>query len=413
MNPPDPHPPSRPLKPGTPAHRSHLTAALAALLIASAALAAGLVWCQRTERRYVHELAADFSDAKLQGVALQKAAFAEDDLLLLYGSSELVKEMPNKASEFFHDYPTGFRVFPVGKPGTTALAVLQKLAAVGSELRGRKVAISLSPSSYFAEEVDPGYYAGNFSVLQATETAFSPALSHVLKRDAARRMIEYPETLEDNWLLGFALARLARDTALDRALYATLLPLGRLQAWIGRTQDHFQAATHIVDLELREEGEGRPHGRKLNWDEAFKRGEELAKAMRAKAKRSPAPALVKRPRGSRDKAFLQTLAHADEWTDCELVLRALRELGAKPLIMSMPVHGADLEALGVSADARHAYRAQLRELTTSHHAPLVYFGQHEEDPNFFYDNLDHLGAKGWVHYNRTLDDFFHGRLSNL
>ncbi len=401
------------MNPGTPVHRPHLTAALAALFVAGAALATGLVWCHRTESRYVHELAADFSDAKLQGVALQKAAFAEDDLLLLYGSSELVKEMPNKASEFFHDYPTGFRVFPVGKPGTTALAVLQKLAAVGPELRGRKVAISLSPSSYFAEEVDPGYYAGNFSNLQAMEIAFSPALSPGLKRDAARRMLEYPETLEDNWLLSFALSRLAHDTSIDRALYNALLPLGRLQAWIGRTQDHFQAATHIVDLELREEGESRPRRRKLNWDEAFKRGEELAKAMRAKAKRSPAPALVKRPQGSRDKVFLQTLAHADEWTDCELVLRALHELGAKPLIMSMPVHGPDLEAVGVSVSARQAYRTRLRELTASHRAPLVYFGQNEEDPNFFYDNLDHLGAKGWVHYNKTLDDFFHGRLSTL
>jgi len=401
-----------PVNPGIPARRSHLTAALAALLIAGAALAAGLVWCQRLELRYVHELSTDFSDAKLQGVALQKAAVAEDDLLLLYGSSELVKEIPNKASEFFYEYPTGFRVFAVGKPGTTALAVLQKLAAIGPELRGRKVAISLSPSSYFAEEVDPGYYAGNFSDLQATEVAFSPALSHGLKRDAARRMLEYPKTLEDNSLLHFALVRTARDTDFDRALYAAILPLGELQAWIGRTQDHFEAASHIVDSRLREDAAQRPGARKLNWDETFKRAEVIAKAMRAKAKKSPAPALVKRPHGSRDKVFLQTLAHADEWTDCELVLRALRELGAKPLILSMPVHGPDLEAMGVSADARHAYLRRLRELAGQYRAPLVYYGQGEDDPNFFYDNLDHLGAKGWIYYNRTLDDFFHDRLTN-
>ena len=401
---------SRPLNPGTPAHRPHLTAALAALLIAGAALSARLVWCQRIEHRYVHELAPDLSDAKLHGVALQRAAFAEDDLLLLYGSSELVKEIPNKASEFFYEYPTGFRVFAVGKPGTTSLAVLQKLAAIGPELRGRKVAISLSPSSYFAEEVDPGYYAGNFSDLQATEIAFSSALSHGLKRDAARRMLEYPKTLDDNWLLHFALARLARDTRPGHMLYSAILPLGKLQTWIGRTQDHFEAATHIVDAKLREDAAQRPGGRKLNWDETFKRAEVIAKAMRAKAKKSPAPALVKRPRGSRDKAFLKTLAHADEWTDFELLLRALRELGAKPLLLSMPVHGADLEASGVSADARHAYLARLRELAAQYRVPLVYYGQHEEDPNFFYDNLDHLGAKGWVYYNQTLDDFFHERL---
>ena len=321
-----------------------------------------------------------------------------------------MKEIPNKASEFFYEYPTGFRVFAVGKPGTTALAVLQKLAAIGPELRGRKVAISISPSSYFAEEVDPGYYAGNFSDLQATEIAFSYALSHGLKRDAARRMLEYPKTLDDNWLLHFALARLARDSPLDRAFYIAILPLGHVQCWINRAQDHFEAASHIVASRIAEDAAQPPGAKKLNWDETFKRAEVIAKAMRARMKKSFAPALVKRPHGSRDKAFLQTLAHADEWTDCELLLRALRELGAKPLLLSMPVHGPDLETSGVSADARHAYLARLRELAAQYRAPLVYYGQHEEDPNFFYDNLDHLGAKGWIYYNQTLDDFFHDRL---
>jgi D-alanine transfer protein len=130
--------------------------------------------------------------------------------------------------------------------------------------------------------------------------------------------------------------------------------------------------------------------------------------MRAKAKK--APALTRRPKGSRDRAFLQSLARSDEWTDLELVLRALGELGAQPLILSMPLHARDLETTGVSQEARSAYETRLRKLTERHHAPLVYFKQNENDPNFFSDNLDHLGAKGWVYYNKMLDDFFHGRL---
>jgi D-alanine transfer protein len=372
-------------------------------------LVLGLVWARHLERRHVHDLIADFSDPKLHGVALQKQAFAQDDLLVLYGSSELVKKVPNTASEFFEEYPTGFRVFPVGKAGTTALAVLQKLAAVGKDLRGRKVAISLSPSSYFAEEVDPGYYAGNFSTLQATELALNNSLSRELRRDAARRMLEYPKTLEDNWLLHTVLQQLAGDTALDRALYTALLPLAQLQRWIGRVQDHFETAGHIDDL--REEPEPARRLRVLNWKEIFKRADELAKVMKANQRKPPV--VAKRPKGSRDKLFLQTLARADEWTDFELVLRALDELGAQPLILSMPVHADDLEISGVSQAARRAYEERLRTVTAAHGAPLVYFRKNEDDPNFFSDNLDHLGAKGWVYYNKMLDDFFHGRLTNL
>jgi D-alanine transfer protein len=376
------------------------------LLLALLPLVAGLWWAQRLERRHVHDLIADFSDPKLHGVALQKQAFAQDDLLVLYGSSELIQQVPNTAGEFFEEFPTGFRVFPVGKAGTTALAVLQKLAAVGEELRGKKVAISLSPSSYFAEEVDPGYYAGNFSALQATELALSGALSHDLRRDAARRMLEYPKTLADDWLLRTLLVRLAGEITVDRALYAALLPLGHLQRWIGRAQDHFATAAHLD--ERHPEPERIKRRRALNWTQIFKRADELAKRMKATARKPPA--LTKRPRGSRDRQFLQTLARADEWTDLELMLRALDELGAQPLILSMPVHAADLETTGVSQSARGAYEARLRKIAAEHGAPLVYFRQSENDPDFFSDNLDHLGAKGWAYYNNMLDDFFHGRL---
>jgi poly-D-alanine transfer protein DltD len=30
-----------------------------------------------------------------------------------------------------------------------------------------------------------------------------------------------------------------------------------------------------------------------------------------------------------------------------------------------------------------------------------------EDPDFLVDHHDHLSAKGWMYYNRALDEFFH------
>src|SRR4030095_6717630 len=208
--------------------RPHLLASLIALAIASAAIAAGVIWCKRVEERHVHALTGDLSDPKLQGVAIQREAFQQNDLLVLYGSSELIKQVPSMGVEFFQEYPTGFRVFPVGKEGTSALAVAQKLAAVGTDLRGKKVALSISPSFFFEDQLNPEYYEGNFSALQAGELIFSSALGFDLKRDAARRMLAYPETLDDHWLLDATLRRLARGTKLDHAVYYAVLPLGLL-----------------------------------------------------------------------------------------------------------------------------------------------------------------------------------------
>jgi D-alanine transfer protein len=390
------------------APRPHLTASFLALLITSVALTFGYGWCRNVERDHVASLTSDLSDPKLHGVAIQREAFKHDDLLVLYGSSELVKLAPSAAPEFFQDYPTGFRVFPVGKEGTSALAIMQKIAAVGSDLNGRKVVFSLSPSFFF-QELNAKWYEGNFSPLQAGELVFSGDLSFDLKRDAARRLLAYPETLNDHWLLEAAAYRLARGSKLDKALYYAALPLGRLQNAVGRLQDHFEAALHIVE---RPPTPDQPRVRRvMNWDDALRKADGIARQLAAKVKVQPK--IKQRPTGSRDGVFLARLKQATEWKDFDLALRVVRELGGEPLLLSMPVHAKDLETVGVSRKARVAYPERLSLLAAEHGAPLVYFQKHEEDPLFFSDHLDHLSSLGWTYYNETLDDFFHGRDPNL
>jgi D-alanine transfer protein len=385
-----------------PATRHHLQAFGIAAGIAIVCALATVLLCAKAEQRYIHNFADEFGDLKLQGVALQKTAFTQPDLLVLYGSSELVSPVPGKASEFFEKYPTGFRVFPVGKPGTTSLAIMQKIASLGHYLDGRKVAFSISPSYFFSEKVNQDYYEGNFSALQAAELAFSSHLGAELKRDAARRMIEYPETIEGNWTLEFGLRRIAGDTLFDRALYAVIWPLGRLSNAVGRAQDHIEAGLHIA--ENQEEKNPNPHRiAGLNWKEILRRT-----SVKVKTTRPPvSPRLTKRPKGSRDADFLRTLKEADEWDDFKLLLRTLREMHADALLVSMPLHGPDLETTGVSAEARKAYGVELNALATEYGMQLVYFSQYENDPTFFADNLDHPGERGWMLFNKVLDDFYH------
>ena len=395
--------------------RSHLLAMLLALVLASGLVSVGLWYCERLERRNIHALAPEFSDEKLQGMALQRHAFAQPDLLVLYGSSELVKEMPNNASQFFQDYPTGFRVFPVGKPGTTSLAVLQKIASVGPSVRGHKVAYSISPGWFFTETFDPKYYEGNFSALQAGELAFSARLSRGLKRDIARRMLEYPKTLENDTLLRWAIERLAGDGWSDRALFTLALPLGKLQTAVGRAQDHLETALHILEDDARLHSPARPGKRVVHWADLFKRAAQYASAPAIQAKRNEVSRkrLPRAARALRDKAFLQTIAKAEEWTDIELLLRTFQELGVQPLLLTMPVEDIRLEVYGLGPDARNAYVQRLDALAESYRFPLADFREHHADPAFLADFLDHLSGKGWLYYNKALDDFFHGRLTTL
>ena len=384
------------------------------MLLAGIGVAVGLSYCRSLETRYIHALAPEFSEEKLQGAVLQKAAFRQPNLLMMYGSSELAKEMPNNPVQFFKDYPTGFTVFPVGKPGATSLNILQKLAAVGSDVRGRKLVYSISPGWFLAEETDAKYYEGNFSTMQAMELIFSGELSGGLKRDIACRMLEFPTTTDNTWLLDFAVRRLVGGSKLDRALYAAVVPLGKLQNILGRAQDHLEAALHILDEDEKLDPATKSVLRALNWRDIL-RG--ASKSVNQKALGAKQAEVAKRKQAGdrakmleRSRKFRHGLETSDEWTDFALLLRTCSELGAKPLFLSMPIEDIRLEVYGLDRDARLGYVRRLESLAARFNYPLMMFRDHEADPAFLYDFQDHLSAEGWLYYNKALDDFFHDRI---
>ncbi|MHA3771825.1 D-alanyl-lipoteichoic acid biosynthesis protein DltD [Verrucomicrobiota bacterium sgz303538] len=84
----------------------HIRAALLALVTAVIGLVASSARESHLERHYIHALAPQVLRVKDQGEVLQREAFAQPDILPLYGSSELVKPIPDKASVFFRKYPT-------------------------------------------------------------------------------------------------------------------------------------------------------------------------------------------------------------------------------------------------------------------------------------------------------------------
>lgn len=393
---------------------SHLRAVAIAMALAAVGVTIGLDWCSSIEGRYIHALAPEFSEEKLQGAVLQREAFRQPNLLMMYGSSELAKEMPNNPVQFFKDYPTGFTVFPVGKPGATSLNILQKLAAVGSEVRGRKLVYSISPGWFLAEETDVTYYEGNFSTMQAMALVFSNQLSLDLKRDIAGRMLEFPTTTDNTWLLDFGVRRLVGNSRLDRALYSAIAPLGKLQNAIGRGQDHLEAALHILDEDEKLNPTTKTVLRVLNWADILKGAGKAANAKALSAKQSEVAKrrlMVDRTKAvERAKNFRIGLEKSDEWTDFKLLLRTCQELGAKPLFLCMPLEDIRLEVYGLDKESRQGFVDRLQSMAGEFKYPLMLFRDHENDPAFLYDFQDHLSGEGWLFYNKALDDFFHGRI---
>jgi len=386
----------------------HLFAGLIASGLVAAVLLVSEVAAVHVEHTTIRASAPELFSLKNQGLAFQRAAARVPRVLSLYGSSELTAVLvPERAHIFFRTAPTGFQVSPVGAGGANSLIMLQKIGALGSDLRGKKVAISLSPGWFL--NPGPGWlqgYKGNFSRMAASEMAFGTALDFELKRDIASRMLKCPGTLENSPLLQFALKRLASGRWLDRIIFCALWPIGKAQTIVLELQDHF-AASNYIRHKLKPAAPFHPET--PDWPKL------IASADRAKItdadKVTNASSLGgEKTIGRRDAAFRNRMNASSAWIDLELLLRTLARIHARPLLLSMPIAGDLYDEKGVSRSAREDYYVSLRTLVQRYHFPLVEFKGHDEDLAFLYLHKSHLTAKGWIYYDRALDDFFQGRV---
>ncbi len=124
----------------------HLSAGVVALGLATVLLLAGERALKHFERTTIVSTASESFRLKNQGLAFQRAAARSPNVLPIYGSSELlVPAVPERGNNFFRTAPTGFQLSPVGSGGADTLIAAEKIGALGSALRGKKLAISLSP----------------------------------------------------------------------------------------------------------------------------------------------------------------------------------------------------------------------------------------------------------------------------
>jgi D-alanine transfer protein len=380
----------------------HLVSALIALALAAAIVSGGRAVAVHLERTTLPATAPELFSIKSQGVAFQRAVAQAPNVLLLYGSSELIRPIPVKSADFFRTAPTGFQVAPIGNQGTTLLNIIQSCAALGADLHDKKIAISISPVWFAVPAINPHFYEGNFSLLAASKTVFGDALDFELKRAVAVRMLQFPQTLTKSPVLRLAVMRLASGTWLDRVVFCALLPLGKMENAVLDLQDHFEALLYV----LRKAGPASPRRREvLDWSKLVVDAGKIHAPYVAKQDEADVGPICE----DGDAAFLACMDSARDWTDLNLLLRELAQIHVHPLLLSMPMYGQHYDQVGVSRSARQVYYDKIRALAHQYGLPLRTFEDHDGDTAFLIGNHYHLSAKGWIFYNHALDDFYHGQ----
>ena len=406
---------------GTP----HLLPAGAALLLAAGLLVAVQFFVTRQLPAHMPAFASRTSPIKLTGNVLQTEAFKIPDSLPIYGSSELDRRADNRPDAFFRGAPTGFTAFPIGRGGTTCLMILQKLAAAGPAVWGHKTVVFLSPTWFAKGGVSKTAVAANLTPTLLGGWIFSPTLSLPLKTEIARRLEDYPGSLEKQPLLAAAVDCLSDPTPFHHLLLAAMTPAGRAQNGILRWVEYGAILREMITYgkhEARQRGREKDAGvtapptRQPDWPQLAQAAEAQDRARNRTTAFSATTVphfdgmregkIRARGVGSRDDEFVAHLEQSKEWSDLALLIRGLKELHADALFISQPYNGIYRDMGGTSPRGRKVYYAKLEDTLQAAGYPLLDFSEHEED-RFFFNDTGHPSAKAWIFYDEGIDRFYH------
>lgn len=398
------------LKAGSTPVSPHLIAGLTALLTVAAVVAVVPLVLAHLGNQALNTLLVGASMQKDMGSLLQSLGMEDPSFLPVYGSSELRWPVANRADRFFLSAPTGFQVCPVGGPGNTTLMTAEKIAALGNRVRDRKVVVLLSCSWFRRPSIPADHYAGNFSPAQAMNIVLNDALAPDIRHRMAERMLDFPNTLKDSPALSSCLRGLVSDDPLSTTCALWQRPLLRLQQATMMTQDNLGTVLNLlIKPDAASTASEPPPGvaftQPFSWDAVTSHAAEFA------APEDPKLLQPLRPPGSADHNFLTPFENAREWADFDLLLDTCKSLGAKPLIVAIPLDGPYETSHGVSRTGRDYYYNRLSEACAKRGAAFTHLDDHDMDLGLVINHSSHLSGKGWIFINRLLDDFYHDRLS--
>jgi D-alanine transfer protein len=358
---------------------------------------------------------------KWHGTAAPLALLDDPRVLPLWGSSELAAAMPNRATEFFASYPTGFAVAPLGDRGYPVFTMALGLGSLGPALRGKRVVVSLSGTWFLGDTPSEPALPTFYSPLQVGDVLFSSGLPIELRRRIARRVMTYRLARGDQPLLRAALACLARRCVAE-PLLPLLAPLWATQSLFWRAEDYHRVA-HEIDR-ASEHASDRvaaaaptPAARRVTvpWTTVIARGDSLWRARSATNAMGIADTiwqadsvrLIASAGQLNDSIFVGRMESAERWEDLDILLGTLQALGARPLILVSPLKGAWWDFRGVSGDARRRYYQRFDSVTARYGFQTRSFAERDGDPYFLSETRSHPSAKGWAVYDSVIDAFYH------
>ncbi|MBQ0140592.1 MAG: D-alanyl-lipoteichoic acid biosynthesis protein DltD [Kurthia sp.] len=344
-----------------------------------------------------------------QGSLMQSCMLKQPNMMPIFGSSELVRFDPFHPYNYTKAKETPYDTYLIGRGGTQSIIHFLNIAEQGENLKGKKVIFIISPQWFTNKGIDEHHFSPNYSMLQAYDLAFNKTMDKKLKVKAMKRLLTFDEISRDPVLrtmyeseisthknkkamgifaknIGF----FTRQLQHKKDLYYSL--------FIGKDTKNLRANPELV--------KGKTFQQQIlaaeEYGANFVNNEfGIKKAM---YNRKIKPNLSKLKNYKKRDSYL----YSPEYKDFQLVMDALKDVGADTLFISIPMNARWADFTGINEEKRVAYYEKMNRLLAQSGQTYVDLSSHENDRYFMSDTI-HIGWKGWVYVDKAMDDFWYDK----
>ena len=359
----------------------------------------------------ISQAATELNPVMFQGKYIQQKMLADSRYLPIYGSSELARLDRFNPANYFQEVHEGFTPFLVGRGGTESLIHFLNFSEHMDQLKGKKIVFVLSPQWFNPQGADESHFVPNYSSLQGYDFAFNKQVDPVVKKMAIKRLLTYSSVKNDPILSTLYKSEITNNPWIKREAIA-LRPVAVIYRHLLAKKDLY----YSLAGGLSRNRDLTPKVRNKSWSQLAQYAEQYG------AKRATNNHFyIVNSQYNKIKGFLPSNKNKDinrsygksiEYGDFQLVLDILKQSGAKPLFISVPVNGPYYDYTGFPKEGRIAYYTRIKQQIEAEDFPVADFSSHEYDPYFMKDTI-HIGWKGWVYIDRAIKQFYEGNDENL
>jgi len=353
----------------------------------------------------VEQAKTSMSPLVFQGMYFQERMLQEPSTMPLYGSSELNRFDPFHPSNYARATNAPYTTFMVGRGGMQSITHFLNFAAQEENLKDKKIVFIISPQWFTKKGMNELHFSPNYSMLHAYDLAYNKDIDEDLRNRGMERLLAFDTVNRDDLL---------------KTIYEYKISGGKEKPIIGRLA---MIAGHVQKALLEKKDlyyslfPREPHKLKNNdklvVDQTFE--QQLENAEKYGEKRVSNDLMIenkfyKRLKNANINKFKGMRKNEDyttspEYEDLQLVIDVLKDAGAKPLFVSIPVNGHWYDYTEYPEERRQKYYDKMEQILTDNEVPFVDFSDHDYDPYFIMDTI-HIAWKGWVYLDQELDKYW-------